>query len=100
VTGTTIGHDFELRAPFQGKNRSRRKLHASKEKGCQEKETLTVRETILRTNQEIQKSLSREAPLQGFFIDPRTLKIPAEVHPSKNEGLSRTPARARNADRK
>jgi hypothetical protein len=44
-----LGVDFEIRAPFQGKNCSRRKLHASKEKGCQEKETLTVRETILRT---------------------------------------------------
>jgi hypothetical protein len=54
VTATSIGHDFDLRAPFKGKNSSRRKLHASKEKGCQEKETLTVRETTLRTNQEIQ----------------------------------------------
>jgi hypothetical protein len=63
-----LGNDFQSE-PLQGKNCSRRKLHASKEKGCQEKETLTVRETILRTNQKVHKSLSREAPLRGFFID-------------------------------
>jgi hypothetical protein len=43
-----LGNDFEF-GSLQGKNCSRRKLHASKEKGCQEKETLAVRETILRT---------------------------------------------------
>jgi hypothetical protein len=52
---------------LQGKNCSRRKLHASKEKGCQEKEALTVRETILRT-QKFRKA-SREKHLSGgFFI--------------------------------
>jgi hypothetical protein len=54
-----LGIDFEIRAPFQGKNCSRRKLHASKEKGCQEKETLTVRETILRTSRNSEKPLER-----------------------------------------
>jgi hypothetical protein len=98
VTATSIGHDFDLRAPFKGKNSSRRKLHASKEKGCQEKETLTVRETTLRTNQEIQKSLSREAPLRGFFIDYQNTENSRNRFP-ENQGLFQTPARARNADR-
>jgi hypothetical protein len=61
-----LGNDFESGPPSREKLFTE-ELHASKEKGCQEKETLTVRETILRKNQKVQKSLSREAPLQGFF---------------------------------
>jgi hypothetical protein len=76
---------FRIKGPLQGKNCSRRKLHASKEKGCQEKETLTVRETILRTNQKVPKSLSREAPLRGFFIDSQTLRYMEECSRAKRE---------------
>src|ERR1700719_2777934 len=62
-----LGNEFESGPPSREKC-SRRKLHASKEKGCQEKETLTVRETTLRRNK-VQENLLREAPLQGFFVD-------------------------------
>jgi hypothetical protein len=48
-------------------NRSRRKLHASKEKGKEEKETLTVSETLPRIGQKVPTGLSREAPLEGLF---------------------------------
>src|SRR5271167_4112963 len=82
---------FRIKGPLQGKNCSRRKLHASKEKGCQEKETLTVRETIHRTNQKVQKSLSREAPLRGFFIDPRTLRHPRKCIRRKMRGCRGRP---------
>jgi hypothetical protein len=42
-----LGSDFFNLAR---ENRSRRKLHASKEKGKEEKETLTVGETLPRTD--------------------------------------------------
>ncbi|MBZ5599511.1 MAG: hypothetical protein LAN83_14465 [Acidobacteriia bacterium] len=54
-----IGQDFGFR-PLARENRSRRELHASKEKGSEEeKETLTVSETIPRTGLE-----SSEEPLK------------------------------------
>jgi hypothetical protein len=49
---------FEPRAPSREKLFTE-EIHASKEKGCQEKETLTVRETILRKKPE-----SSEKPLE------------------------------------
>jgi hypothetical protein len=92
-----LGIDFELR-PLQGKNCSRRKLHASKEKGCQEKETLTVRETILRTQLKFRKA-SREKHLSGgFLLIPKRSATKKNIF-SENEGLFRRPGRARNADR-
>jgi hypothetical protein len=55
-----LGNDFESRAPSR-ENRSRRKLHASKEKGCEEeKETLTVSETILRHRPKIDQEKTRK----------------------------------------
>jgi len=92
-----LGIDFEMRAPFQGKNCSRRKLHASKEKGCQEKETLTVRETILRTSRNSEKPLERSTSPGVFYLIPGPKAQKRAV--AGNEGLSRTPGRARNADR-
>jgi hypothetical protein len=61
-----LGNDMDL-GSLSRENRSRRKLHASKEKGCQEKETLTVRETKLRTNRKFRKA-SREKHLSGGFL--------------------------------
>src|SRR5579863_1150415 len=49
-------------------NRSRRKLHASKEKGCQEKETLTVSKFVVCKTRKFRKA-SREKHLsRGFLI--------------------------------
>jgi hypothetical protein len=61
-----LGNDFESGIPSR-ENCSRRKLNASKEKGCQEKETLTANDTKLRTNQKLRKA-SREKHLSGGFL--------------------------------
>src|SRR3984957_7263377 len=53
--------------PPSRENCSRRKLHASKEKGCQEKKTLTVRETILRTTRSSEKPLERSTSPGVFY---------------------------------
>jgi hypothetical protein len=66
-----LGNDFESRIPSR-ENHSRRKLHASKEKGCEkEKETLTVSETILRHRPEKTRKFrkaSREKHLSRGFL--------------------------------
>jgi hypothetical protein len=60
--------------PPSRENRSRRKLHASKEESCQEKETLTESETILRTNQKVQEKPPERSTSPGvFFVASLTL---------------------------
>jgi hypothetical protein len=69
-----LGNDFESTIPSR-ENRSRRKLHASKEKGCkEEKETLTVSETILRhrpdKDRKFRKPLERSTSPGVFSLIP------------------------------
>jgi hypothetical protein len=69
-----LGNDFELGPPSR-ENRSRRKLNGNEEESRQEKETLTVRETIHRAIEEFRKA-SREKHLsRGFLLisNPRIL---------------------------
>jgi len=58
---------------FARENRSRRKkLHGNKEESKKE-ETLTVRETIIRTGQEFQPASQEKHLLRGLLILPDTL---------------------------
>jgi hypothetical protein len=59
-----LGSDF---LTLQGKIVHGGNLHASKEKGKEEKETLTVSETLPRTDLVSSNGLSREAPVGGLF---------------------------------
>ena len=84
-----LGNDFESGIPSR-ENCSRRKLNASKEKGCQEKETLTVRETILRTKKKFRKA-SREKHLSGgFLLSLKHCDTKGKIFP-ENEGCSEGP---------
>jgi hypothetical protein len=63
-----LGNDFN-KGPLQGKTCSRRILHASKEKGCQEKEALTVKRDEFVQTGKFRKA-SREKHLsRGFLLD-------------------------------
>jgi hypothetical protein len=61
-----LGNDFSQGTLFKGKIVQRRKLHASKEKGCQEKETLTE----FAPTRKFRKASREEHLSGGFFIGP------------------------------
>jgi len=55
--------------PLRGEKLLTEELNGNQEKGRQEKEALTYAVHYL---VKVQKSLSREAPLLRFFVDPNT----------------------------
>jgi hypothetical protein len=63
-----LGNDFN-QEPLSRENFLRRKLHASKEKGCQEKETLTVkRDDTSHRPESSQKPLERSTSPGVFSL--------------------------------